>query len=109
MGNQKASREWCARAQNAALAEVFCNLNNQANIAISPGAVNSLVKQAAQWLGLEKVTGHSLRIGGCTAACAAGVPMSVIRSIGGWHSDAMELYIRGAAAPALRVSEKMGF
>jgi hypothetical protein len=78
--------------------------------AISYGAINSLVKQAAKMLGLGKgYTAHSLRIGGCTAAVSGGVPMEVVRSIGGWHSSAMELYIRASVAPATGCSAKMGF
>ena len=77
---------------------------------ISPGAINSLVKKAAKMLNLGPgITSHSLRIGGCTAACGSGVPIEIVKAIGGWHSDAMVLYIRGRAAPAFGVSQKMGF
>jgi integrase len=77
---------------------------------ISPGAINSLVKKAAKMLGLPPgVTSHSLRIGGCTAACGAGVPIEIVKAIGGWHSDAMVTYIRSRAAPAVGVSQRMGF
>jgi integrase len=76
---------------------------------VSAGAINSLVKKSAKMLGIENITGHSLRIGGATAAAAAGLGLDIIRSIGGWFSDAVFGYIRAAAAPAMRVSSRMGF
>ena len=87
---------------------LFVSLNDNRS-PISSGAVNSAVKRVAKLLGLGlNITGHSLRIGGCTAAAAAGIPMEIIRVIGGWFSDAMLGYIRAAAAPALGVTQKMG-
>ena len=87
---------------------LFVSLNCS-QVGISSGVVNSAVKRVAKILGLGlNVTGHSLRIGGCTAAAAAGIPMEIIRVIGGWFSDAMIGYIRAMAAPALFVTERMG-
>ena len=37
---------------------------------------------------------HSLRIGGATAALAAGVSPSMIRLMGRWASDIYEIYCR---------------
>ena len=87
---------------------LFVSLNDNVS-PITSGAVNSAVKRVAKVLGLgPNVSGHSLRIGGCTAAAAAGIPMEIIRVIGGWFSDAMLGYIRAAAAPALFVTQRMG-
>ena len=87
---------------------LFVSLNDNVS-PISSGAVNSAVKRVAKVLGLGlNITGHSLRIGGCTAAAAAGIPMEIIRVIGGWFSDAMLSYIRASAAPALSVTRRMG-
>ena len=87
---------------------LFVSLNGNVS-PITSGAVNSAVKRVAKILGLGlNITGHSLRIGGCTAAAAAGIPMGIIRVIGGWFSDAMLSYIRAAAAPALSVTQRMG-
>ena len=87
---------------------LFVSLNDNLS-PITSGAVNSAVRRVAKALGLgPNVTGHSLRIGGCTAAAAAGIPMEIIRVIGGWFSDAMLGYIRAAAAPALSVTQRMG-
>ena len=87
---------------------LFVSLNDGKS-KISSGVVNSAVKRVAKILGLgSNISGHSLRIGGCTAAAAAGIPMEIIRVIGGWFSDAMVGYIRAMAAPALFVTERMG-
>ena len=88
---------------------LFVSLNDNVS-PISSGAVNSAVKRVAKILGLGlNISGHSLRIGGCTAAAAAGIPMEIIRVIGGWFNGAMLSYIiRASAAPALSVTQRMG-
>ncbi|PPQ74199.1 hypothetical protein CVT24_012718 [Panaeolus cyanescens] len=43
---------------------------------------------------LEKVSGHSLRIGGATALLLAGVPPETVAKTGGWSSLAFLLYWR---------------
>ena len=48
---------------------------------------------------------HSLRIGGATAALAAGVPPQLIRLMGRWSSDVYELYTRMSTQAALSVGE----
>ena len=63
---------------------LFVSLNNNVS-PISSGVVNSAVKRVAKFLGpASNITGHSLRIGGCTAAAAPGVPMEIIRSATRW-------------------------
>ena len=47
---------------------------------------------------------HSLRIGGATAALAAGVDPAVIRCMGRWPSDVYEIYMRLSRETAARVS-----
>ena len=49
--------------------------------------------------------GHSLRIGGATAAHAAGVPPSLIRLMGRWSSDIYEIYCRLSIESALGVGQ----
>ena len=52
---------------------LFVSLNDGKS-KISSGVVNSAVKRVAKILGLgSNISGHSLRIGGCTAAAAAGI------------------------------------
>ena len=46
---------------------------------------------------------HSLRIGGATAALAAGVPPALIRLMGRWSSDVYEIYCRMSVEAALQV------
>ena len=46
---------------------------------------------------------HSLRIGGATAALAAGVPPALIRLMGRWSSDVYEIYCRMSRQAALGV------
>jgi hypothetical protein len=85
--------------------------SRNANKGITGSAINALVKRAAKFLDLgDTIKGHSLRSGGATAAAMADVPMDIIRIIGGWRGDAAFLrYIRAIAAPAQRVSCRMGF
>lgn len=50
-------------------------------------------------------TGHSFRVGGACALCAAGVPMEHIKILGRWRSDAIDMYVRtyaGGCADALQ-------
>ena len=62
---------------------------------LSRSAISSLVQRAAAASGLEgRFSGHSLRIGGATAAARAGASMATVKSIGGWSSDAVRRYIR---------------
>ena len=51
---------------------------------------------------------HSLRIGGATAALAAGVPPQLIRLMGRWSSDVYEVYCRMSAQSAVRVGSAIG-
>ena len=46
---------------------------------------------------------HSLRIGGATAALAAGVPPQLIRLMGRWSSDVYEIYCRMSLQSAMGV------
>ena len=49
--------------------------------------------------------GHSLRIGGATAAHAANVSPSLIRLMGRWSSDIYEIYCRLSLESALGVGQ----
>ena len=51
---------------------------------------------------------HSLRIGGATAALAAGMHPSVIRIAGRWSSDVWELYARLTQESACDISRIVG-
>lgn len=76
---------------------------------VSSGAVNSLVKEVARLANLSgRYTGHSLRIGGATAALRGGLSVDQIRSIGDWRSDAILFYLRSIATAELGASQLMG-
>ena len=62
------------------------------------------VKRLMQAIGLDpaRFGAHSLRIGGASAALAAGVPPTLIRLLGRWSSDVYEIYCRMSEEAALR-------
>lgn len=52
----------------------------------------------------DRFGAHSMRIGGATAALAAGIDPSVIRAMGRWSSEVYEIYTRLTREAAARVS-----
>ena len=56
----------------------------------------------------ERFGAHSLRIGGASAALAAGVEPSMIRLLGRWASDVAELYMRVSRQASSRLSAVVG-
>ena len=72
--------------------------------------VRDEVKRLMALLGLDpaRFGAHSLRIGGATAAAAAGVPPSVIRMCGRWNSDVFEIYTRITHQAAARMTCTIG-
>ena len=58
--------------------------------------VAEMVKYLMKAIGLnpDRFGAHSLRIGGATAALAAGVQPTLIRVLGRWSSDIYEIYCR---------------
>ena len=67
--------------------------------------VRDEVKRLMGMLGLDPALfgAHSLRIGGATAALAAGVSPQLIRLMGRWSSDVYELYCRMSLQSAVSV------
>jgi hypothetical protein len=57
----------------------------------------------------NRYSSHSLRIGGATAALAAGMSMDQIRAIGGWKSDVIDRYLRQVEVARTGLSGLMGF
>ena len=73
---------------------------------ISGSAVSSLVALLAKEAGIDgSFTGHSLRIGGASAALAGGFSADEVKAIGAWKSDAVVRYLRPLQA---KISEKLG-
>ena len=75
---------------------------------LSAKTVTRLVRLVAQAAGcsqevVARLSAHSLRIGGATAALAADVPPEVIRMMGRWDSQIYEIYCRMSRQSALRV------
>ena len=62
--------------------------------AFSTAKVRGMVKTMVALGGVDPALygAHSLRIGGATAALAAGVPALVIKAMGRWGSDIFEIY-----------------
>jgi hypothetical protein len=76
---------------------------------LASGFLNELAKLlGASYDSSDLLTGHSFRIGGATAAAAAGVDIATIQAIGGWRSEAVLRYIRKVAACAASVTRRMG-
>ena len=67
--------------------------------------VTGLVRMVAVAAGVDSrpLSSHSLRIGGATAALAAGVPPAAIRVMGRWDSDIYEIYCRRSRQVAMRL------
>ena len=79
---------------------------------LSPAALSSMIKRIGALYENSsnlKLSGHSLRIGGATAAVQGGMTDAQIRSIGQWKSNALDLYLRSLATAKSKASEKMGF
>jgi integrase len=77
---------------------------------LSASAVSAIVKRMAENAQLKgKFSGHSLRIGGATAAAKAGLTTAQIKSVGGWSSDAVNRYIRPVSVAGVGASKAMGF
>jgi len=69
------------------------------------GMMNKMVKWLMQSVGEDPAVygSHSLRIGGASAALAAGVPPETIRILGRWDSSVYEIYCRLSRQSASRV------
>ena len=64
--------------------------------AVVRGMVGKLVEKPMEF------GAHSLRIGGATAAMAAGVPIHYIKAMGRWSSEIYEIYCRLSDAAVIR-------
>ena len=74
--------------------------------AFTVSGVRAMVKALMASVGCDprRFGAHSLRIGGATAALAAGVDPAVIRCMGRWSSDVYETYTRLCRETATRMS-----
>ena len=98
-------RAWIDLRRAAGIADdrpLFCHMDGSA---ITVSQLRDIVKELMSVVGLDpNVYGaHSLRIGGATAALAAGVQPALIRLMGRWSSDIYEIYCRMSQESALSV------
>ena len=72
---------------------------------ITVSEVRAEVRALMEAVGLDAMLygAHSLRIGGATAALAAGVPPAMIRLMGRWSSDIYEIYCHMSEQAAMGV------
>lgn len=101
--------EWLRQRRAAGIADdrpLFCHMDGSA---FDVREVRDMVKLCMQAVGLDPALfgAHSLRIGGATAALAAGVPPSMIRLMGRWSSDVYEIYCRMSLQSAVGFGRMM--
>jgi len=76
---------------------------------LSTQAITSICQRMVAAAGLQvRVSSHSLRVGGATAAMMAGLTREQIMTIGGWSSAAVDRYLPALEMTRLRVSARMG-
>jgi hypothetical protein len=102
-----ALRTWVGRRRAMGLSDdgpLFCTLSG---VSITVSMVRDMVRAVMGAAGRPPhlYGAHSLRIGGATAALAAGVPPALIRLMGRWSSDVYEIYCRMSVQAALQVGK----
>ena len=77
---------------------------------VRTGDVREMVRHLMRQIGCDPLQygAHSLRIGGATAAMAAGVDPAVIKVMGRWSSDVFMIYTRINRETAVRMSSLIG-
>jgi site-specific recombinase XerD len=82
---------------------------NRRGSPLSAGAISKICQRMVSRAGLNaQVSSHSLRIGGATAAMVGGLSKEQVMAIGGWTSDAVELYMRMNEPTLLGTTRRMG-
>jgi hypothetical protein len=98
-------RQWLRRRRAAGIADTQALFCHEGGRPVTTAEVRAMVKAVMAAAGRDPALfgGHSLRIGGATAALAAGVQPNLIRLMGRWKSDVYELYCRMSVEAALGV------
>ena len=104
-----ALRRWLAVRRRHGVPEaapLFCHIGGGM---ITVEEVREAVRDAMAAAGRSRwlYGAHSLRIGGASAALAAGVPPALIRLLGRWSSDVYEIYCRMSRQAALRAGQML--
>jgi integrase len=98
---------------------VFRRLIGQAQVgeALNSGSIAPIFKRVARWIGMparlvEKVSGHSTRVGAAQDLAALDIDLAAITQAGGWKSTRMPLQyaekINAARSGMARAAEKAG-
>jgi integrase/recombinase XerD len=98
---------------------VFRRLIGQAKIGgpLNPGSIAPIFKRVAQWIGMperfvDRVSGHSTRVGATQDLAALNIDLAAITQAGGWKSTRMPLQyaekINAARSGMARAAEKAG-
>ncbi|KAE8252527.1 hypothetical protein A4X06_0g2124 [Tilletia controversa] len=93
---------------NPAGTPLFAYREGSVLVAMTRTKFLDLMAVLAERAGLEKRTGHSMRIGGCTSLLKKGVPLEKVMLQGRWDSNSWKRYVRDHAeilAPYLVGSE----
>ena len=101
--------DWVAVRRALGLAEdgpLFCHADGRM---VSVAELRDEVKAVMAAAGRDpaRYGAHSLRIGGATAALAAGVPPQLIRLLGRWSSDVYQVYCRMSREAALQAGRAL--
>jgi hypothetical protein len=86
---------------------LFCHPDGRS---ITVDEVRAMVRRVMEAAGRDprRFGAHSLRIGGATAALAAGVQPQLIRLMGRWSSDIYEIYCRISRQSEASVTSLIG-
>jgi integrase len=98
---------------------IFRRLIGKAQVGgpLNPGSIAPIFKRVAQWIGLparfvERVSGHSTRVGATQDLAALDIDLAAITQAGGWKSTRMPLQyaerINAARSGMARAAEKSG-
>jgi len=98
---------------------VFRRLIGQTQVGgpLNPGSIAPIFKRVAQWIGMperfvDKVSGHSTRVGATQDLTALDIDLAAITQAGGWKSTRMPLQyaekINAARSGMARAAEKAG-
>jgi site-specific recombinase XerD len=95
------------RAQGALESDTV--FSDAAGRVLSTSAVSSIVKSVIEHSGFEgNYSGHSLRIGGASAALAAGYSVDEVMALGAWKSEAVKQYLLPLVTRNRNVSKSFG-